>query len=144
MRPQAGGSSAIDGAAVSLMHADEYFMQTSVNGAGVGIAVMSDDATSLAAIQAWGELPAVEVLQPGPSPSPNPNPTDEGTMMLEEVYAVAPGASLYFCGALTSVEYLGCLQNAVSAGVNIVSDDLGIPTDDLMSANGACSIHSRE
>ncbi|HMK84936.1 MAG TPA: S8 family serine peptidase [Steroidobacteraceae bacterium] len=132
--PQSGNSPAIDGEGVTLMHADQFISQTSVNGSGVHIAVMSDDVTSLATIQGRGELPAVDVVQPSSNATPNPDPTDEGTMMLEEVHAVAPGASLAFCAPLTSVEYLACLQTLITAGASIVVDDIAYIGEDVMSA----------
>lgn len=58
-------------------------------------------------------------------------------MMLEEAYAVAPGASLYFCGPETDVEYVGCLQALAADGVNIVSDDLTFLPEDMMSTESA-------
>src|SRR4029077_12665749 len=50
-RPQASLSTAIDGNAVSIMHAAEFIATTHKNGTGVAIGVMSDDVTSLALIQ---------------------------------------------------------------------------------------------
>jgi len=130
------GSPAIDGNGISIMNVDKYIQQTGVNGAGITIAVISDDVTSLTVIQGRGELPAsVNVVQPNPNSTGNSNPpTDEGTMMLEEVYAVAPGANLAFCGPTTLVEYVSCLQNLLAAGATVISDDLTFPGTDVMSA----------
>jgi len=131
---QTSGTPAIDGDAVTIMHADSFISQTGMNGVGVGVGVMSDDVTSLAVIQARGELPAVKVVTDS-SWAPVTDPTDEGTMMLEEVHAVAPGASLAFCGPDTSTEYVQCLQNMFAAGASILVDDLSFPDEDLMSSN---------
>jgi hypothetical protein len=128
------GSPAIDGNGIAIMNVTNYIQQTTVNGTGVTIGVISDDVTSLAMIQARGELPTVNVVAPSATPTPHPKPTDEGTMMLEEVYASAPGAQLAFCGPNTGVEYIGCLQNLIAAGVTVVSDDLGFTAYDVMSA----------
>ena len=57
-QPQAMASTAIDGNAVSIMHADQYIQTTATNGSGVTIGVMSNDVTNLAIIQSRGELPA--------------------------------------------------------------------------------------
>jgi hypothetical protein len=137
----ASATPAIDGNGVSIMRADQFVSQTGTNGTGITIGVMSDDVTSLALIQGRGELPKVNVVPPTPgvTPTPNSNPTDEGTMMLEEIYAVAPGASLAFCGALTSADYIGCLGQLITAGATIVVDDTALPTEDLMSSNGQVS-----
>jgi len=135
--PQAAGAPAIDGNAVSIMHADQFIASTQVNGSGVTVGVMSDNVSSIATIQARGELPNVNVLPASPGGSLNSNAGDEGTMMLEEVHAVAPGASLAFCSPETDVEYLGCLAQLTAAGATILVDDLTYPQEDLMSANGA-------
>jgi hypothetical protein len=126
----------IDGAAVSIMRADQFVAQTSINGSGVVVGVMSDDATSLALVELRGELPAsVEDLTP--SSNINPNPTDEGTMMLQEVHAVAPGATLLFCGSPTSAGYLPCVSALINAGATILVDDLAFTNEDMMSSVGS-------
>jgi Subtilase family len=132
---QGGGGPAIDGSAITIMRADQYISQTTVNGAGVAVGVMSDDVTSLAAIQGRGELPTA-IANVTPSGATNPTPTDEGTMMLEEVHAVAPGAALAFCGPETSVNYIACLGNLVAAGASVLVDDLAYPGEDMLSSSG--------
>lgn len=129
------GTPAIDGNGIAIMNVDKYVQQTGVSGAGVTIGVISDDATSLGLIQSRGELPVpLSVIQPSANPMTHSSLTDEGTMMLEEVYAVAPGATLTFCGPETAVEYFGCVQNLIAAGATIVSDDLTYGGFDVMSA----------
>jgi hypothetical protein len=134
---QAVASTVIDGSAVSIMHADQYIQTTGKNGAGITIGVMSDDVTSLAIIQSRGELPAhISILTPAQQ-SPNPTPTDEGTMLLEEMHAVAPGASLAFCAPQTDVEYVSCLRDLIAAGASVVADDIEYPAEDAMSTQSA-------
>jgi hypothetical protein len=129
------GSPAIDGNGIGIMNVTAYIAQTGVTGAGVNIGVISDDATSLALIQGRGELPAsISLIAPSANASPHTALTDEGTMMLEEVYAVAPDANLSFCGPATAVEYIACLQNLIDAGATVVSDDLTYTEFDVMSA----------
>ncbi len=132
--PQTSGAPAIDGTAVSIMRADVFASQTNISGAGVGVGVISDDVTNLALIQSRNELPAVQVVTLTGEP-PLMNPTDEGTMMLEEVHAVAPGAALAFCGPQTSTEYLSCLEQFAAAGATIMVDDLAFGDEDLLSSN---------
>ena len=67
-----------------------------VDGTGVKVCVLSDGVDSLAALQASGDLPAVDVL-PGQEGT-----GDEGTAMLEIVHDLAPGATLGFATAFTS------------------------------------------
>jgi hypothetical protein len=129
---QGASSPNIDFNGTYIASSGAYISQTNVNGTGVTVGVMSGDVASLAVIQSRGELPSVNVV---PS-SASPNPTDEGTMMLEEVHAVAPGASLAFCGPQTEPEYINCLQELGAAGATILVDDLAYPLDDLMSSSG--------
>jgi len=134
--PQAAGTPAIDGNAVTIMHADVFASQTGVTGAGVTVGVISDDVTSLALIQSRNELPAVQVVTIA-GEAADANPTDEGTMMLEEVHAVAPGAGLAFCGPQTSTQYVSCLGQLAAAGATILVDDLAFGDEDLLSSNSA-------
>jgi hypothetical protein len=132
--PQAAASSVIDGNGVSIMHADQYIQTTATNGTGVTIGVMSDDVASLAVIQSRSELPAhISILTPAQQ-SPSPTPTDEGTMLLEEMHAVAPGARLAFCAPQTATEYVSCLRDLIAAGASVVADDIEYPGEDAMSA----------
>jgi hypothetical protein len=135
----AGTTPTIDGNGITITRADQFIAQTKTNGSGVTVGVMSGDATNLALIQSRSELPKVTVVGPSPgvTPTQSTDPTDEGTMMLEEVHAVAPGANLAFCGPSTAVEYVGCLGTLTSAGATILVDDLAFPGFDLMSSNGA-------
>jgi hypothetical protein len=128
------GSSSIDANGITIMNVGNYIQQTGVNGTGITIGVISDDATNLALIQARGELPAVNVVAPSATPMPHPKLTDEGTVMLEEVYAAAPGASLAFCGPGSYAEYVECVKNLISVGATVVSDDTGYSLFDVMSA----------
>jgi Subtilase family len=128
------GTPVINGNGVSIMNADKYIGQTGKNGASVTIGVISDDATNLAVIQGRGELPAsINVVSPSANPTSHPTLTDEGTMMLEEVYAVAPGANLAFCGPQTANEYFACVTNLLAAGATVISDDLVFTGFDVMS-----------
>jgi hypothetical protein len=136
----ASGTPVIDGNGITIMNADKYISQTGVNGAGITIGVISDDVTSLSVIQGRGELPAVNVVPPSSNPTQHTTLTDEGTMMLEEVYAVAPGASLAFCGPDTYVEYRGCVTNLITtAHATVISDDQSYYGKDVMSAQSSDS-----
>ena len=136
-RPQIQSASGqtIDGSAIALMRADQFIAQTGKNGSGLAIGVISDDATNYQLIQGRAELPALQVVPPSMSPAVHSTLTDEGTMMLEEVYAIAPGATLMFCGPQNNIEYINCVQQLASAGATIITDDTSYPTVDLMAAN---------
>ncbi|MDE2180342.1 MAG: S8 family serine peptidase [candidate division NC10 bacterium] len=73
-----------------VAHAANQVHSMGINGAGVKVCVLSDGVNSLAARQASGDLPAVDVVagQAGNG--------DEGTAMLEIIHDMAPGATLGF------------------------------------------------
>jgi hypothetical protein len=84
------------------------------DGTGVKIGVLSDAVTSLAAERLAGRLPNVTVLAPGSS-------GDEGTAMLEIVYTLAPGASLYFATATGGQAAMANnIQLLINAGCKII------------------------
>ena len=130
------GSPVIDGNGVALMNADKYVQQTGKSGASITVGVISDDVTNLAVIQGRGELPAsINVVKPSANPTTHSSLTDEGTMMLEEVYAVAPGANLAFCGPGSATEYFACVTNLIAAGATVISDDIAYFGFDVMSGS---------
>lgn len=77
-------------------NADIARQQFGVTGVGVKACALSDGVDSLAASQARGELPAVDVIagQEGEG--------DEGTAMLEIIHDLAPNAKLGFASAFNS------------------------------------------
>lgn len=133
--PAATPAGGIDRNGVTIMHADQFVAQTGANGAGAKVGVQSVGISSLQTIQARGEVPAVQVVKPGDGAN---SPTgDEGTALLEEVHAVAPGAGLAYCGPNTFVEYTSCLSQLVAAGATILVDDVIFPQEDLLSSDGS-------
>jgi subtilisin-like proprotein convertase family protein len=91
-----------------------------VDGTGQKVCVLSDGVSGLAASQASGDLPAVDVL-PGQVGSGN-----EGTAMLEIVHDLAPGATLGFATAFGSEA--GFAQNIL----DLAADDCTIIVDDII------------
>lgn len=91
-----------------------------VTGTGVKVCALSDGIDSLAAAQAGGDLPDVDVL-PGQEGS-----GDEGTAMLEIIHDLAPNARLGFATAFTSeasfAENIRALR--FTAGCDIIVDDV--------------------
>jgi hypothetical protein len=130
-------ASGIDGNGVSIIRADQFVSQTTTTGAGATVGVQSTGVASLALIQARGELPAVQVLNP--SGGSSASSLDEGTALLEEVHAVAPGAKLAFCGPETFIDYTSCLTQLIAAGASILVDDINFLPEDLMSSQGTDS-----
>ncbi|MBS0420345.1 MAG: S8 family serine peptidase [Proteobacteria bacterium] len=128
-------ATAINANGVTIMHADEFVATTGLNGTGVQVGVQSAGISNIKLIQGRGELPAVQVVNPahgGTAPS-----GDEGTALLEEIHAVAPGASLTYCGPATYVEYTSCLSQMISAGATILVDDIIFPQQDLLSSDSS-------
>jgi subtilisin-like proprotein convertase family protein len=91
-----------------------------VAGTGVKLCALSDGVDSLAASQAAGELPAVDVL-PGQA-----GDGDEGTAMLEILHDLAPKAELGFATAFTSdasfADNIRALR--VQGGCDVIVDDV--------------------
>ncbi len=133
---QAAASSAggIDGNGVRIMRAGEFVAQTGTGGGGVTVGVQSVGVSSLSTIQGRGELPAVQVLKPSDGAAPQVG--DEGTVLLEEVHAVAPSAGLAYCGPHTFVEYTSCLSRLITAGASILVDDVIFP-EHLLASNSS-------
>ena len=130
--PQAGAR--INGNALTIMHADQFVAQAGGGGNGVIVGVQSQGVTNISTIQARGELPSVRILTTAAGSTPTTG--DEGTVLLEEVHAIAPNAGLAFCDPQTFVAYTACLQQFVKAGATIVVDDILFFEQDPMSANG--------
>jgi len=83
------------------MRADQFVAQTGTTGTGVTVGVQSVGVASLSTIQARGELPPPSRSLSGRQH--HPVLADEGTALFEEIHAVAPGATLVFCGPSTSL-----------------------------------------
>jgi len=89
-----------------------------VDGTGVTIGVLSSGVDSLGKEQAAGRLPNVNIL-PGQNGS-----GDEGTAILEIVYTLAPGATLYFATSHGGEPSMAAnIQALAAAGCNIILDD---------------------
>lgn len=132
VRRAGSGSGGIDQNGISIMRVDQFIAQTHTFGAGVTVGVQSSGVSSLGTIQARGELPAnVQVLYPAGNTTPIV--ADEGTALLEEVHAAAPGANLAYCGPWTFVDFTSCLTQLINAGATIVLDDNGFVSDGVMS-----------
>jgi subtilisin-like proprotein convertase family protein len=92
---------AVDSEGDRAHNSDTSRADIGVTGVGVKLCALSDGVDSLAASQASGELPDVDVL-PGQANSGSPFVEDEGTAMLEILHDVAPNAALGFATAFRS------------------------------------------
>lgn len=111
---------AVDSSGDRAHNADTARADIGVTGVGVKICALSDGVDSLAASQAGGELPAVDVL-PGEAGS-----GDEGTAMLEILHDVAPNAALGFATAFRSdASFADNIRKLrFNAGCDIIVDDI--------------------
>jgi subtilisin-like proprotein convertase family protein len=100
--------------------ADAARTRRRVTGTGVKVCALSDGVSGLAAAQARGELPAVDVL-PGEAGSGN-----EGTAMLEIIHDLAPNAELGFATAFRSdASFADNIRRLrFEAGCDIIVDDV--------------------
>ena len=101
----------------AVLHRADRANRIGITGRGQKVGAMSDGVTSLAAAQAQGELPAVQVIDAGEG--------DEGTGMLEIVHDSAPGAALAFSGTGETLEdHVAGLRALAAAGSTIITEDL--------------------
>jgi hypothetical protein len=97
-----------------------------VTGAGVTVGVISDSVNQygggLASSVASGDLPNnVKVINDGTA-----GDTDEGRAILEQIYDLAPGASLVFDSAGETQQSMAAAVAALqAAGCNVIIDDIG-------------------
>jgi hypothetical protein len=118
----------------SSLQADVARSTYNVNGAGSKIGVLSDSVNQyqggLAASVKSGDLPNnVQVLTDGV-----PGSTDEGRAMLEQIYDIAPGASLAFStaddpNAPGDIGFANGIRALAQVGSNIEVDDIGYPDE---------------
>jgi hypothetical protein len=105
-----------------------------LDGTGVTIGVISDGVDSLLSEQGLGHLPSTVKVIAGQAGSGN-----EGTAILEVLYTLAPGATLYFATANPSEAQMASnIQALANAGCNIIVDDItyfteGVFQDDTVA-----------
>ena len=100
--------------------ADTVRTRDKVTGIGTKLCALSDGVNSLAASQAAGELPAVDIL-PGQAGSGN-----EGTAMLQILHDLAPRAELGFATAINSAASFADNIRALrfTAHCDVIVDDI--------------------
>lgn len=99
-----------------ILRADLARSTFGVDGTGVMVGVISDGVEFLVSSIQTGDLPSVQVLNPGSG--------NEGTAMLEIVHDLAPGAALAFYGPDTSADMVVAINALAAAGARIIVDDL--------------------
>lgn len=124
---------AIDASAVSAMQAN-LLQKVNANGTGVKVGVISSDDYGVSISQQGGYLPNTIFCVSGSNCDTGPSQDGEGTAMMEEVHAMAPNATLGFCGPSTTVDFLKCYTDLIAWGANIIVDDLHFYDIDMFSS----------
>ena len=115
----------VDNQAQDTLYTDFASGLFDVDGTGVSIGVMSDSVNQvgngLADSVATGDLPpGIQVLIAG-----SPGNIDEGRAMLELIHDIAPGGALLFAsGGNTDAAMATAINTLVTAGADIIVDDL--------------------
>ncbi len=124
--PSYGHTGAVTSAGVALQKAN-LAQAKGLTGAGVTVGVVSDGVQNLAAAQATGDLPAINVIDPTTFGA---GTGDEGTAMLEIVHDMAPDAKLDFHTAgigqvVTPLTLVTAFDALRKAGANVIVHDVG-------------------
>jgi len=122
IQPAIGYGTRSDPEGVIVHRAAEARNTLHVNGSNIKVGVLSDSVDFLVPAQASSDLGQVTVL-PGQSGIPG---SGEGTAMLEIVYALAPGAQLFFAtGGASEAGFAQNILDLRKAGCDIIVDDIG-------------------
>ncbi len=113
--------------------ADQARRRFGVDGAGIGIGVLSGGVDGLVDRQASGDLPATVTVLPGqarPADAADTDVYNEGTAMLEIVHDLAPGADLYFATAFGGqAQFAANIEALCAAGADVIVDDVTYRTE---------------
>jgi subtilisin family serine protease len=114
-----------------------FWKQGEVTGEGIKIGIISDGVEDISeAVESEAIPESVHILSPG-------NGT-EGTVILEVVHEVSPGAELYFHSAGSNkLEFNRAVDALVAEGCRIICDDVGWP-DEPFFEDGIVASHIKE
>ena len=114
-----------------------FWKQGGISGTGIKIGIISDGVEDISEADRSGALPeSVHVLSPGKG--------TEGTVILEVVHKVSPGAELYFHSAGNNkLEFNRAIDALIAEGCQIICDDVGWP-DEPFFEDGIVASHVRE
>ena len=102
---------------------DEARETYAVDGTGISIAVVFDSVSHLEALQELGELPPRVTILPGHRGESGV----AGTLALEVLHDVAPGADLYFASAdARTARYAAAVRSLHEMGVDIIVDGVNV------------------
>ncbi|MDQ1275256.1 MAG: hypothetical protein QG610_829 [Euryarchaeota archaeon] len=114
-----------------------FWKQGGVTGAGIKIGIISDGVEDISKAVESEALPeSVHILSMGKG--------TEGTVMLEVVHEVSPGAELYFHSAGDNkLEFNRAVDALIAKGCQIICDDVGWP-DEPFFEDGIVASHIKE
>lgn len=114
-----------------------FWKQGGVTGAGIKIGIISDGVEDISGAVESGALPDnVHVLSQGKG--------TEGTVILEVVHEVSPGAELYFHSAGSNkLEFNRAVDALIAEGCQIICDDVGWP-DEPFFEDGIVASHIKK
>ncbi len=103
----------------TLHHSDDLRSESSYDGSGITVGVISDGCTNWTDARDSGDLPSsVNVID-------NSVGGDEGTAMMEIVYDLAPGAALAFSeGVESPAEFINAVDSLAIIGCDVIVDDI--------------------
>ncbi|MEQ1886630.1 MAG: S8 family serine peptidase [Bryobacteraceae bacterium] len=98
-----------------------------LDGAGVKIGIISTGVNGLTTEQTAGRLPSNVTVIPGRAGTGS-----EGTAVMEIIYTLAPGASLYFATGAGGRDTMAVSMQALAdAGCKVIVDDIYYPTESI-------------
>lgn len=104
----------------------EALRRLGYNGRNARVGVISDGANARATSIASGDLPDDVTVLSECDPEVARSTCNEGTAILEIVHDLAPAAELGFCSGLTTLDFIGCVDDLRTRfGADVIVDDLG-------------------
>lgn len=104
----------------------EALRRLGFNGRDARVGVISDGANARADAIASADLPNDVTVLSECDPAVARTTCNEGTAILEIVHDLAPAAELGFCSGLTTLDFIGCVDDLRTRfGADVIVDDLG-------------------
>ncbi len=104
----------------------EALRRLGYDGRNARVGVISDGANARAMSIASGDLPDDVTVLSECDPEVARSTCNEGTAILEIVHDLAPAAELGFCSGLTTLDFIGCVDDLRTRfGADVIVDDLG-------------------
>jgi subtilisin family serine protease len=110
----------------AVMRADLVRTTLGVTGKGVKVGIIADSLCDPATSINSGDLPATITIVNGQNGCTEPETLDEGRVLAEIIYDLAPEATLLFhTGFPTSLDFIAAVRELTAAGVQVIVDDIG-------------------